>query len=495
MNRPEHVEELLVTSMAGTVLLKLLYPDRECTIQEVKLRVTCLLLEQGQFVRVQLLLDAAVLKDEHKLMALALPRRATLQAVIATLGRDQYVSLLSENLQDLCILAAQTFMQMSDPKLRSSAVDFLATLDSDRAMPYLVRGLQDDDRELRICTVRAIKNLGRSATQYVKHLEERIKDTDPAVQNLVIETLMKIGTSLTDPEALVSLVMTSPMLRQRLTDSLVLMGEAVVPHLVTVFLRSTDIDNRKRILRILARIGAPAADSTPDISNGMMVENYTRHKTKFKILKVGVAAVRHLLAALNQQNRKFRACALEALTLLTWSPEEDHIVQVVSLLRDTDTDIRSNAINILVRIGTPVLPHLAPMLRDRETCARISALDVFKAVGRWGAPHVHEVAMCLHDHDVFVRRHTIAALREMGTLDSHLGEIEILSDDDDWIVSRMAAEILAGCGTCATLQRPPKVTAFKQKPGRPSAHTVATRSFRRHSSLLAAASAISLANV
>lgn len=119
---------------------------------------------------------------------------------------------------------------------------------------------------------------------------------------------------------------------------------------------------------------------------------------------------------LQHKDSEVRALAAELLGAMSYGAEP-YSLEVAQCLRDSDVQVRRNAIEALGQCGkagaTPHVDAIARCLKDEDsTCRRLALTDLGK-IGRPALPHAPDVISLLRDGDVSIRKAAMTTLQEM----------------------------------------------------------------------------------
>jgi len=132
-----------------------------------------------------------------------------------------------------------------------------------------------------------------------------------------------------------------------------------------------------------------------------------------------------------------------------------HAALVAEKLEDSSPAVRRRAVWTLKRMTMPVLrPHLglvAEKLRHNNPEVRTLAAELLGSMSYGADPYTYEIACCLRDSDVQVRRKAIEALGQCGKAGAapHVDAIAAVLQDEDSLCRRLALTALGKIGRAA----------------------------------------------
>lgn len=138
--------------------------------------------------------------------------------------------------------------------------------------------------------------------------------------------------------------------------------------------------------------------------------------------------------------------------MLMGSGGGSHAMLVADRLEDPSPAVRRRALWTLKRMTMPVLrPHLgavAEKLHHKDAHVRALAAELMGAMSYAAEPYTKDVAKCLRDPDVTVRRNAIEALAQSGRNGAapHVDAVAGCLADEDAVVRRWALTTLAKIG-------------------------------------------------
>ena len=315
-----------------------------------------------------------------------------------------------------------------DAKVRQDAARALGCLKDLRAGKPLVSALKDQDQEARRAAVEAVGEIGYlyavdplvalfkddadlrgaavealAAIYRVPAVEELIfilGDKDKVAAKVAAQVLGKMGAAAVKPlihhlafcnkdEGLV----VAKVLRK--------IGAPSVEPLI-VALKDADGDARRRIIETLDHIGwQPGRDEAGAVY-------WIGKRSWRKCVRIGASAVGPLIAALEDEEKKFRDKALEALVEIGLPAAEP----LIALLRHQDQIIREAAVGALQKIDAPSVEPLIAALRDQFWDVREAAAQLLGKIG--DARAAQPLIAALHDTDSNVRWAAADALKQIG---------------------------------------------------------------------------------
>jgi HEAT repeat protein len=140
-------------------------------------------------------------------------------------------------------------------------------------------------------------------------------------------------------------------------------------------------------------------------------------------------------------------------------------------LKSADADVRREARQALIEIGSPSAMAVAPLLKEKDPLVRFRAAGVLAQLGPAAREALSELLQAMDDHDNDVRYRATWAMRHFGDDPRVVGALSAaLLDRVYWIRSE-AAEVLAGFGRGALPSLPWLIEALPLT--RSTAHALA----------------------
>ncbi|HET8650861.1 MAG TPA: HEAT repeat domain-containing protein, partial [Gemmatimonadales bacterium] len=347
---------------------------------------------------------------------------------------------------------------------RPWAASVLGEVRAQRAFPVLVRALGDLDDEVRSKAATALGRLADPrAVPYL--LENLLSDPAPFVRTRIAAALGQFD----DPEVIDRLVRalgdSAWWVRMRSVEALEQIGLAAEGPLL-VALDDPDAEIRLRAAAALERLGVPqrlvamiAAGDRVDESTAALgkfaaagarelLAEQLQHPSPAVRIAV-VTAIRRagrrdlagelLISAAGETDAGVRAAALEALAALE---VRDAVPVAVDHLSDPDERVRSEALGLLGRLGSPdMIAAVEARSGDPEPAVRAAAARALGAGVGAGADAIPVLRGLLHDPAPEVREQSARAVAQL-ELRTLAPAVRDLLDDPAAPVRRAAAEAL-----------------------------------------------------
>jgi HEAT repeat protein len=215
-----------------------------------------------------------------------------------------------------------------------------------KAVPDLIKAIENKDENGRIITIAVLGQLGSQAAPAVPFLIESLKDTSSDVHLVVVYALVQIGKD-------------------------------AVPALITA-LQDPDSDVRSRVAYALGEIRSEAKDAVSALISALKDEDrIASHSAADALGKIGKDAVPALIAALQDRDSSVRSGAADALGQIG-SEAKDAVPELTKVFLNTneDREVRYEAINALENIASD--QAISVLKTYRETA------DAIKRLRRWG---------------------------------------------------------------------------------------------------------------
>ncbi|GAB4472492.1 MAG: hypothetical protein OHK0037_32390 [Elainellaceae cyanobacterium] len=331
-----------------------------------------------------------------------------------------------------------------DDNVRWRAAKALETIGSDAAVPGLLEALKDPDDSVRRRAAKTLETIGSDAA--VSGLLEALKDPDDSVRWSVAEALGTIGGDATVAGLLDALKDTDYYVRRRAAQALEKIGgDTAMPGLL-IALNDPDDYVRRRAAEALGTIGSDAA--VPGLLEALKdPDDNIRRRVAEVLGTIGSdAAVPGLLEALKDPDYYVRGRAAEALGTIG---SDAAVPGLLEALKDPDYYVRWSVAGALGTIGSDAaMPGLLEALKDPDDYVRRSAAEALEKIG--GDTAVPGLLEALKDSDAGVRRSAAEALEKIGGDTAVPGLLEALKDSDAG-VRESAAEALGKIGDGAAI--------------------------------------------
>eukprot|EP00929_Paragymnodinium_shiwhaense_P058078 TRINITY_DN29092_c0_g1_i2.p1 TRINITY_DN29092_c0_g1~~TRINITY_DN29092_c0_g1_i2.p1 ORF type:complete len:1696 (-),score=382.06 TRINITY_DN29092_c0_g1_i2:399-5486(-) len=281
----------------------------------------------------------------------------------------------------------------------------------------LVLQLQHDDPTVRLGVVVALGEIGEAASRHAPHLSLRLADGDSVVAKNAAEALTNMG-----PAGAAALVL---RLSEENTDEVQLlalealgsMGDDAVPHIPEMMKRLEDPDVPVRLSAAKAlQIMGPHAESCVAALAGMLddVEPSVREGCTRALYDIGPAGVGALVARLSDANAFIRQRSLEAI-LEVAHRAKDYACEIAGCLADSFMAVRRAAAVTLQGMGAEGATAAGAYLHHRDLSVRQLALETLGNAGLAASPFADVIAALLDDSQADVRHCAVKTLGMLGT--------------------------------------------------------------------------------
>jgi HEAT repeat protein len=350
--------------------------------------------------------------------------------------------------------------------LRKVALEALGMMGTGEAEPFILKGLQSEDRGLRKIAVLAAARLDRrrrrggedgtafraairenAGGELVEYLRGLIGHDDTEIRRAAMAVLgAAAGRGAIDP-----LLEILPGLEEEeqtfIAEVLEGLPEKELEDLVPK-LRSGQAAVRRWVAAVLGRRRSRGA--VPSLVGLLEDENgHVRSEAAGALGEIGEEiAVAPLLSLLSDPYPDVRQSAVDALRNLGGRGEELRRLVLSFLeshLDSPDQDIVANALRIVAGLGSrEVMGRLTFALKDERSQVRRAAVE---ALGSLEGPEATEVLrLALTDEDAAVRREAVQKLGESGRAGTLPFLLPMLRDEDLWVRVR-AVQAVAGQGS------------------------------------------------
>ncbi|GBL13446.1 phycocyanobilin lyase subunit alpha [Microcystis aeruginosa NIES-1211] len=318
-------------------------------------------------------------------------------------------------------------LEDSHEYVRRKAAEVLAEIGSETAIPGLLKALEDSDWNVRWNAAFALGNIGSETA--IPGLLKALKDSDYDVSGSAAEALGKIGTETTIPELLKALEDSDDDVRSKAAFALGNIGsETAIPGLLKALEDSND-DVRSNAAEALGKIGSETA------IGGLLKaleesDWYVRWNAAFALGKIGSeTAIPGLLKALEDSDWNVRWNAAFALGNIG---SETAIPGLLKALKDSDRFVRWNAAEALGNIGSETaIPVLLKALEHFDGFVRREAAAALGKIGSETA--IPGLLKALEDSNKDVRKKAAFALGKIGSEIAIAGLLKALEDSDEYV--------------------------------------------------------------
>jgi HEAT repeat protein len=399
-----------------------------------------------------------------------------------------------------CLTAA---LDDKDIDVREQAADSLAVFGK-AAVPPLLDKLKASDKEPRRLAIRAVRQIGPTATDAIPLLRAQLLDPESGLQDEAAAALAHIGKPAIPVLVEALKGDDGPMLRQVMTGFGSFWAMAAIWHdpavqrrqainaLGSIGTETLDVlldalqdrhsDVREQAAGVLGSLGyrdrrivLPLAERLRDPSDSVRAQAawalrglspdvrlllpelqqavadpnaaVRLHAVTF-LGSLGAPALPLLLQAFKDKDLAVQRQAL-AMLQETNVDSETLISAVAPLLLGDNADLRRDAVAVLHRCGSPALPYLIQALRDPSAEVREQVVLALQDVGADDKELHQALLQASKDKDAFVRAGALAALLRFGP--QSLPQIEAGMKDQSPLVRKAAAGALGRLSNLKTV--------------------------------------------
>lgn len=335
--------------------------------------------------------------------------------------------------------AVTQLTQAGDPAQRRKALDELGQLKDPRAVPFLIRALDDNDQQgVGLLAVGTLMNFSGTMPVLLSLVQNTLRSEGQrayAIQRLGhpegLPVLKDIAANPSEP----------PVVRGAALSRLGMLKDASALPLLFAGLQAGDLDVELGAIQGLAANDSPLARQTLLAIVNDEEESPTLRQMTVKAVKWGAEGVPFLLTLVASKDEGLRLAAIEGMEHLEM--EDSRIVPVLEkiLNQDPDPGIQNAAAHALGRQGLQALPALTLALTHSDLVVRVHAVS---GIGRvsWKETRALEVLQQLVFHpEPMIRMEALYAL-----LGTDLGKsLKVLCQalvDPDPIAREIAASVL-----------------------------------------------------
>lgn len=303
-------------------------------------------------------------------------------------------------------------------------------------------------------------NQGANLENIIIDLINHLNAPESYVRNAAVDELVKIGS-----DAFKYLVQASvapdPVIRRKICDVLGKLGDPRGVDILVRLLNDNDSYVRRRAANALIFMGDSNA-VVPLINSLSDSESRVRERAAEALGNIeDMRSVDPLIHALLDSDSTVRNNAKNSLHKIGWNPTDDAtsarywinlrewdncikigknaIIPLITVLNDSDSDIRNASARTLGKMGTDLFDDIAFYSKSDDPVIRRKICDVFGIMGDSRA--VVSLNNLIIDQDVYVRRRAAQALVMVGDMRSVETLIRSLNDPEYKVRAR-AAEAL-----------------------------------------------------
>lgn len=340
-------------------------------------------------------------------------------------------------------------------KIKSSAqlkIQLLALTCSDRAIPMLLKGLNNQEIAVRLNCIRAIGKIGSQVA--VIELARSLNSEDSQVQAWAAWALAEIDSQPAAAALQTALHHEASGVRALAVWALGKIDPtAAVPALLNA-LKHQDPEVRWRAAVHCGRINIKEA--VPWLLNALRDENHiVRARAVAALGKIGdPVAVPHLIELLNDPDSY--ALSLRAAEALGKIGTETALAGLLKALNHHDSDVRGSAVSALGQISSEVaVMAIVRSLSDRDIFVRGRAAEALGNINTAGDANLQRtlasgLAIAIGDGESYVRWRVAAAFGQIGTQEAVAGLVRFLGDETSGVRHR-AIKSLGQIGSAAAI--------------------------------------------
>lgn len=331
-----------------------------------------------------------------------------------------------------------------DKLLKKALLDCLGRVGDAEAIPFLVKSLSDEMKNVREAAVLALGKISHQAQDFLGNVlgirsdesvsssvAELLQDGKPAVQKAAISLLSCIGNK-GSVSTLLGLIENTD-LRDDAVNALITLGRMDTAALLGAW---GGVEGRCKayLAYIYGEIGATSA--VKFLTESAKAEDPELRQVSIQSLgKMADNEVLSLLIdALSDENEEIRETTMQALTDLGQRHRKQTIASISPLLEHEDPEIRMFSVTVLGRLdGDDVEEHLAFAIKDESAHVRSAAIRSLE--GKSGAGHLPALMLALTDEESEVRALAAEALGMTHEEQAVDPLILALQDEDMWVRS------------------------------------------------------------
>jgi len=362
------------------------------------------------------------------------------------------------------------FELLQDPSRRLKGIYLDAVADGlaktgKPAVPYLIKGLQSSDAEVRKVSARALATIGPDAKDASEALAKALTtETEDGIASEMAAAIGKVGPPPAEciPALLATLTKRGDFTAVHYSDVMVAIGSPAVPALVAA-MESPEKHVQYRAIETLGRIGPGAKGAIDALVKRMRDDSsyfdlvvdkalagigevaipalmdaartsggYVRGRAAHAMGQMGPDAVRHLMLALKNDNSELRAVGAEALGQIE-PPPRVVVPALIGLMEDPSDDVRYIACESLARIGDGrALGVMVKAAKDQNSCMRCGAAEALGVFTPATDEAIKTLIGLLRDKDDVVCHTAIIALGKIGPkANGAIPELHRLSETED----------------------------------------------------------------
>jgi HEAT repeat protein len=351
-------------------------------------------------------------------------------------------------------------LQDTDPAPRQWAAEFFEDLGdmvrtSPEAIPALTQVFKGKNDEAARAAARALGKLSWREASLTGVLLAALGDGDAGQRRRAAEALDRARVEGASGKAFVPPSLQTP-------EAVAALAKAVA---------DTDSEVRLRVLRVLGRIGAPAAKAIPAIVPVASASEKVERALRLEAIRaLGAIAVEPgtvvplLLTALKDKDPEVRKAASVALA----SYGKEAVAGLRKVVAEGDPDSREGATAALGAIGPEAreaIAELTPLLKSEMPRERVLAADAIARIDAGNKDILPVLKAALGEKEARVRQAALEAIQHLGPAAASLTpDLGKALEDTDKDVAWHAADALGAIGPAAVDAVPALAAAIKKCP-------------------------------
>ncbi len=303
-----------------------------------------------------------------------------------------------------------------NPSVRQQAYYLLQQIGED-PRPTLTKALESKDAKVRINTASLMVNVSFDIDKAMPVLVEALKNDDLGLKMQAAFTLAqrRLQTDKVTPIFIDGLKHKAPSVRVQALQGLSLQGNAAIAPRVAEMMRDPDVNVRQHCVYTLQNIRGNPETVVPILAGAFKEGNAG---TRVAVLQVawmfGGKAKDFILDGLKDKDTNVRQQAINAIQ--NWQGDlTEALPTIVKLMNDKDLGVnRNQLIWLLARAGDPGVPHLGALLKDTDANIRQQAMQVLRNIGPRAVKAMPQIKEAIKDSNANVRLNAMIVLASVG---------------------------------------------------------------------------------
>ncbi|HEY6400782.1 MAG TPA: HEAT repeat domain-containing protein, partial [Blastocatellia bacterium] len=353
-------------------------------------------------------------------------RRAAIRSLIISLGPSEYRDRETQKSFLAIMPVFISALRDKDNEVRQTAVSLIGSLgvEAGPAVPHLIETIHDRVRNIRIEAIKALGLIGTTARPAIPALIRMLGAADAEHRSRIASTIGAIGAGDGATVAILVKLLNdpSPEARHAAVFGLEKLGPAAKPAIPALMnkLNTSKVKLRSEIVSAIGVIGADDDRTVAILTRLLKDPSCAVRQSAFQSLgRLGPqasAAIPQLIDAL-KRGRLIRIpldfCSDDASTALA-EIGPTSIAPLLEVLRDQDSDVRAEVIQIFSMMEPLPVEALLQALRSPYEDVRVAAIEVFGATVPNDKSIVTALIAGLKDSDGEARRSAATALGQYG---------------------------------------------------------------------------------